>query len=128
MAAIALDIQKRQTRLSEIRLRERRATLLTTLYTLAAWVLYISMWYVDAIPGRRYPSTGFSKALAGAPVAIGPIVYVRYASHTATSHYYTDVCRILFIRRIVQIWYTTIGDAEGVFVASYTSPWHESDI
>jgi hypothetical protein len=74
LAAIALDIQKRQTRLSEIRLRERRATLLTTLYTLAVWVVYVSVWYMGAVPGPYHPRK-LSKALAGAPVVIGPIMY-----------------------------------------------------
>ncbi|KAG6860210.1 hypothetical protein C0995_014243 [Termitomyces sp. Mi166 len=82
------DIQKRQVQLSEIRLRERRATLLVTLYTLAAWGAYISLWYFGVLPhfsGQR--RSGFEKAVNGAPVVIGPIL-------------------------IVQIWYKRKGDAE----------------
>jgi hypothetical protein len=50
LAALALDIQKRETRLSEIRLRERRATLLVTLYTLAGWGAYLGLWYAQVLP------------------------------------------------------------------------------
>lgn len=95
LASLELDIQKRQTRLSEIRLRERRTTLKVTLYTLAFWVVYVSLWYTQVLPalsGHR-PNTAFEKFVKGVPVLIGPIL-------------------ILFARRIAQIWYTRIGNAE----------------
>jgi hypothetical protein len=95
LSALANDIRKRQVQLSEIRLRERRATLLVTLYTLAAWVAYVSLWYTNFLPnirGRGSPNS-MEKALGALPVILGPIV-------------------ILFIRRIVQIWYSRKGDAE----------------
>ncbi|KAG6844127.1 hypothetical protein H0H87_009583 [Tephrocybe sp. NHM501043] len=94
LSTLAQDIQKRQVQLSEIRLRERRATLLVTLYTLATWVAYVSMWYIGVLPrlsGRH--GSGIEKAAKGAPVVIGPIF-------------------ILFVRRIVQVWYKRKGDAE----------------
>ncbi|KAK7453453.1 hypothetical protein VKT23_011725 [Stygiomarasmius scandens] len=94
LSALALDIQKRQVKLSEIRLRERRATLAATLYTLAAWVAYVMLWYMDIIPWLGIKSSvKVERAVKGIPVIIGPIL-------------------ILFIRRIVQIWYTRKGDAE----------------
>ncbi|ETW77722.1 hypothetical protein HETIRDRAFT_441366 [Heterobasidion irregulare TC 32-1] len=101
LASLALDIQKRQTRLSEIRLRERRSTLLVTLWALGLWGLYVSFWYTGLLPkfsgyhGRStiYASTQFKKTVMGTPVFLGPIV-------------------ILFTRRIVQLYYTRIGDAE----------------
>ena len=43
LAAIVLDIQKQQTRLSEIRSHERRAMLLTTIYALVVWVVYVTV-------------------------------------------------------------------------------------
>lgn len=76
LASIELDIQKRQTRLSEIRLRERRTTLKVTLYTLAFWVVYVSLWYAQVLPalsGYR-PNTVFEKFVKGVPVLIGPIL------------------------------------------------------
>jgi len=95
LSSLALDIQKRQSRLSDIRLRERRSTLLTTVYTLAIWVLYVSLWYAGVLPNLsgRARTSGIEKAVKGAPVVVGPIL-------------------ILFTRRIVQLWYTRIGDAE----------------
>ena len=76
LASLELDIQKRQTRLSEIRLRERRTTLKVTLYTLAFWVVYVSLWYTQVLPifnGHR-PNTVFEKFVKGVPVLIGPIL------------------------------------------------------
>lgn len=94
LSSLALDIQKRQVKLSEIRLRERRSTLLVTLYTLAGWVGYVSLWYLGLLPNiSGHAKSRFERAVKGAPVVIGPIV-------------------ILFVRRIVQIWYTRKGDAE----------------
>jgi hypothetical protein len=95
LASLALDIQKRQTRLSEIRLRERRTTLLFSVYALALWVAYLSLWYTDLVPTlSNHPRySKFEKSVEAAPVFLGPIL-------------------ILCIRRIVQIWYTRIGDAE----------------
>ncbi|KAH9848709.1 hypothetical protein C2E23DRAFT_842239 [Lenzites betulinus] len=95
LAALSADIQKRQTHLSEIRLRERRATLLFSVYAILLWLVYTSMWYKDFLPTltshRR--NSQFERTAEAVPVFAGPIV-------------------ILFIRRIVQIWYTRIGDAE----------------
>ena len=84
LAALALDIQKRQTKLSEIRLRERRSTLLTTLYTIAIWVAYVSMWYTNLVPniGVLQQKTGIGKAVAVAPVIIGPIMCVDHSRAT----------------------------------------------
>ncbi|KAK0207135.1 hypothetical protein DFS33DRAFT_1382210 [Desarmillaria ectypa] len=96
LASLAADIQKRQTKLADIRLRERRSMLLVTLYTLVAWVVYVALWYTRALPSLAgyYRNLRVERAVKGLPVVIGPII-------------------ILFIRRIVQIWYTRKGDAEG---------------
>ncbi|THH32766.1 hypothetical protein EUX98_g1378 [Antrodiella citrinella] len=95
LASLANDIQKRQTRLAEIHLRERRWTLLGTIYTLSAWVAYVSLWYINVLPNfSNHPrNTKFEKSVKGLPVFVGPIF-------------------ILFIRRIVQIWFTRKGNAE----------------
>lgn len=74
LASLELDIQKRQTRLSEIRLRERRTTLKVTLYTLAFWVVYVSLWYAQVLPNGHRPNTAFEKFVKGVPVLIGPIL------------------------------------------------------
>ncbi|TFY80020.1 hypothetical protein EWM64_g3993 [Hericium alpestre] len=90
LSSLALDIQGRQTRLSEIRLRERRTSLAVTLYSFALWALYFSLWYTGLLPhmyGR------LARNFRTVPVFLGPIA-------------------ILFGRRIVQLWYARKGDAE----------------
>ena len=75
---LALDIQKRQTRLSEIRLRERRTTLLFSVYALALWAAYVALWYTNFVPNLsghpRYSK--FEKSVQVVPVFLGPVVYV----------------------------------------------------
>jgi len=83
---LQLDIDTRQTRLSEIRLRERRSTLAVTIYTLLAWSLYLLLWYIRFLPE-------FHPVVKGLPVFLGPIL-------------------ILFSRRIVQLWYSRKGRIE----------------
>jgi endoplasmic reticulum junction formation protein lunapark len=78
LAALALDIRKREMQLSEIRLRERRATLLVTLYTFAGWGAYLGLWYTQLLPqmsGHR-PNSRVDKAVKGFPAILGPIMYV----------------------------------------------------
>ena len=78
LAKLADDVRNRQTRLSGIRLRERRSTLLVTLYTLAGWGAYISLWYMGLLP--RFYSTRrqseVEKAIKAIPVILGPIMPV----------------------------------------------------
>lgn len=76
MSTLANDIRKRQLKLSEIRLRERRSTLLATLYTLGAWVAYVSVWYFDSLPAVKTSNFGVAKGVKVLPVLFGPIGYV----------------------------------------------------
>ncbi|VDB85526.1 unnamed protein product [Peniophora sp. CBMAI 1063] len=92
LAALKADIEKRRIRLSELRLRERRTTLASTLYALAGWGLYVSLWYMEVLPRPGF-STATDQLLRGAPVFIGPIL-------------------VLLVRRLVQLWYKRKGDAE----------------
>jgi hypothetical protein len=80
LTKLKTDIERRQTRMSELGLRGRRATLLVTLWTLAFWAMYSTAWYTNPnlIPfviGRER-GNGVDKAVKGAPVVLGPIVYV----------------------------------------------------
>ncbi|KZT04546.1 uncharacterized protein LAESUDRAFT_728038 [Laetiporus sulphureus 93-53] len=95
LASLALDIQKRQTRLSEIRLRERRSTLYFSLVAVALWASWSGLWYAGLLPNvsGHNRNSSFERTAKGVPVFLGPIL-------------------ILFTRRIVQIWYTRIGDKE----------------
>ena len=78
LALLSKDIQRRQTRLSEIRLRERRATLFVSTYTLLAWIVYTTLWYMDVLPNftahRR--TSNFERTTKAIPVFVSPIVYV----------------------------------------------------
>ncbi|KAI5116275.1 hypothetical protein M0805_009232 [Coniferiporia weirii] len=91
LSSLALDVQKRQTRLSEIRLRERRTTLILTMYTFSFWVAYVGAWYAGFLP--HLSGLQFEHTMKTVPVFVGPII-------------------IQFSRRIVQTWYTRIGNAE----------------
>lgn len=97
LAALQDDIHKRETRLSEIRLRERRITLLVTLYTVGFWVAYVSVWYANPallpllVANER--TNALEKFVKGVPVAVGPIL-------------------ILFARRMVQLFYERKETAE----------------
>jgi endoplasmic reticulum junction formation protein lunapark len=71
LASLALSIQKRQTQLSEIRLRERRATLLFTFWAFSAWVAYVGLWWAGIVGGR---GRAYNGALWGVPVFLGPVV------------------------------------------------------
>jgi len=95
LASLVKNIEERQIRLSEIRLRERRTSLLVTIYTMASWVVYVAFWYLNLLPsffGDRKRER-FETAWKALLVFIGPIL-------------------TLFVRRIVEIWYKRIGDAE----------------
>jgi endoplasmic reticulum junction formation protein lunapark len=77
LSNLANDIQKRQLKLSEIRLRERRSTLLTTLYTLGAWVAYVGVWYWDSLPAMsKWTNPAVAKGVKFLPVVFGPVMYV----------------------------------------------------
>ncbi|KZV79386.1 hypothetical protein EXIGLDRAFT_735172 [Exidia glandulosa HHB12029] len=92
LSALATEIAQRQARLADIRQRERRATLWFTLYAGAAWAAYVALWYARLVP-RASSRAAVERMLAGAPVLAGPLV-------------------IVFARRIMQAWYTRIGNAE----------------
>jgi hypothetical protein len=115
IAALARDIQKRELQLNEIRLRERRATLLVTLYTFAGWGAYLGLWYTQLLPqmsGHR-PNSRVEKAVKGFLAILGPIMYV-ILSLFLSAYMINLASSILFTRRIVQLWYNRKGNAEGM--------------
>ncbi|KAG2120374.1 hypothetical protein DEU56DRAFT_894853 [Suillus clintonianus] len=88
LSALAADVARRQTRLAEIRLRERRTTLQFTLGTLSLWISFVYLWYA-----RMLPATWHDSLLAKVAVLVGPVI-------------------ILFARRMMQIWYSWKGGRE----------------
>ncbi|KAJ6605963.1 hypothetical protein B0H10DRAFT_2075372 [Mycena sp. CBHHK59/15] len=106
LATLATNIQKRQTLLSEIRLRERKATMLVTLYAILGWLMYLAFWYygvVSAGRGANGQVRGAERALRALPVFVGLFLMKPRSKYPLS---------ILFIRRIVQVWYNRKGNAE----------------
>ncbi|KAK8870027.1 hypothetical protein IAR55_000597 [Kwoniella newhampshirensis] len=50
LARLATDISEAKTHLSEIRLRERRFSLLVNAYGVAAWAVWVGLWWVNGLP------------------------------------------------------------------------------
>ncbi|KAG8957531.1 hypothetical protein FRC00_003824 [Tulasnella sp. 408] len=79
LASLSLSISSAQTRLSEIRLRERRSTLLVTLYAIGFWMLYVLLWWT-VLP--RYQLWAYHSRddraiqgiIKGVPAVVGPIL------------------------------------------------------
>jgi len=78
---LRISIALRRQRLAEMRLRERRATLWTTLYLMAAWIAYAAVWYagwIYALAGvnRSHANNAmlWTKTLITAPVFVGPVM------------------------------------------------------
>jgi hypothetical protein len=50
LAQLATDINDAKIHLSEIRLRERRFTLLVNAYGIALWAVWVGLWWVRGLP------------------------------------------------------------------------------
>lgn len=66
LASLAARITDSRAALAALRLRERRATLLLTLYGLAAWALYLALWLAHALVPHS--------VLGAVPVFLGPVL------------------------------------------------------
>ncbi|WVR04954.1 hypothetical protein IAU60_001966 [Kwoniella sp. DSM 27419] len=77
LARLATDINEAKTHLSEIRLRERRTSLLINLYGFGLWAVWVGLWWLDGLPlgliGLSHRSTE-GRAVGAAGIAAGPIV------------------------------------------------------
>ncbi|KAK4684072.1 endoplasmic reticulum junction formation protein lunapark, partial [Tremellales sp. Uapishka_1] len=77
LAHLSTEIQEAKTHLSEIRLRERRLSLLLMLYGVAAWSFWTGLWYLHALPFGLVGWTNDgveARAASLAGIALGPIV------------------------------------------------------
>ncbi|KIY64447.1 hypothetical protein CYLTODRAFT_401875 [Cylindrobasidium torrendii FP15055 ss-10] len=97
LSNLARDVDKRKSKLADIRSREQRTQFAITLYTVSAYVLYVVLWYMRSLPpligmGIRVTRDA-EKALKGVFVLVGPVL-------------------IFALRRVVQIWYSRKGNAE----------------
>lgn len=76
LARLATDINDAKKHLSEIRLRERRSSLLINAYGLALWAVWVGLWWVRGLPFGLlgWSSDGLEwKAVGGGGVAAGPL-------------------------------------------------------
>lgn len=68
-------ITARQSKLQQIRLRERRTNALFITYGLALWVVYGALWYFGVVGSRRNGSArALEKGLGMLPMVLGPVV------------------------------------------------------
>ncbi|KAG8959993.1 hypothetical protein FRC03_007219 [Tulasnella sp. 419] len=117
LSNLTQTIQIKEQRLSELRLRERRASLVVTLYAFGFWVLYLGLWWTfldrvkifdrgvagrDGVVRRRKDKETIDRIVKSIPAVVGPIA-------------------ILFVRRIVQLFYHNKGDAEEKHIKSLRS-------
>ncbi|WVQ98457.1 hypothetical protein IAU59_005582 [Kwoniella sp. CBS 9459] len=76
LARLATDINEAKTHLSEIRLRERRISLLVNLYGIGLWALWVGLWWVHGLPlgliGLSHRDVE-GKAVEMAGIAGGPV-------------------------------------------------------
>lgn len=79
LAALSMSIQSKQTRLAEIRLRERRATLVVTLYAIGGWLVYLAAWWT-VLPRwyiwrpRSRDEVTLQAVIKAIPALVGPIL------------------------------------------------------
>ncbi|KZO94282.1 hypothetical protein CALVIDRAFT_501904 [Calocera viscosa TUFC12733] len=92
LSKLAESIDTKKAQLADIRLRERRATLLFTLYSLLLWIVYTGAWYLELLPGS-WGRTRVLKVLRALPVGAVPVI-------------------IFFIRRLVHTFYSWRASSE----------------
>ncbi|CAE7223485.1 unnamed protein product [Rhizoctonia solani] len=104
LEAIADSIRTRGEHLSEIRLREKRASFLFLLYSVGAWGVYLAAWFTSVLPSLEGHQTLWNwkipksadKVIFLTPAVLGPLFIYQ-------------------IRRLVQAWYKrqeTLEEAE----------------
>ncbi|KAB5594263.1 Protein lunapark [Ceratobasidium theobromae] len=93
LEALAESIRARDEHLSEIRRREARTSLLFTLYSIAAWALYLALWFYSLLP----PLEGHQALNWTVPKSVEKIVHVAPGVAGPIIIYQT--------RRLVQSWY-----------------------
>ncbi|CAE6387911.1 unnamed protein product [Rhizoctonia solani] len=94
LEAIAESIRTRDEHLSEIRLREKRASLLFSLYSMGIWGIYLAAWFTSVLPsfeGHQTPwnwriPKSVDKVVLLTPAVLGPFLIYQ-------------------VRRLVQSWY-----------------------
>ncbi|CED83257.1 Predicted membrane protein [Phaffia rhodozyma] len=104
LQTLSQSIQDKQQHLSEIKLRERRSTLLVTLYLIGFWILYALLWWIDYLPlglmgFNSQPDEWESDDERGLVESYGGIIILALPA-------FIGPIVIIFIRRTVKAWYT----------------------
>jgi hypothetical protein len=75
LARLSTEINEAKTNLAEIRLRERRFSLLLNLYGISLWVLWIGVWWLGAIPWGLVAlhDDGLAQMIEFAVIIAGPV-------------------------------------------------------
>jgi hypothetical protein len=77
LAQLATDINDAKIHLSEIRLRERRFTLLVNAYGIALWAVWVGLWWVRGLPlglvGWSFNDVE-GRLLGAGGVLVGPVL------------------------------------------------------
>lgn len=83
LSRLATEVQDAKIHLSEIRLRERRFSLLVNLYGLGLWGIWAGLWWLRRLP---FGLVGWAhedleaKAVGTSGVLAGPVLYVDFTA------------------------------------------------
>jgi hypothetical protein len=81
LSRLSTEIAEAKTHLSEIRLRERRLTLLINAYGVALWAIWAGLWWIGGLPLGLFgwDSRGNEASFVGiGGVGAGPLVWVLW--------------------------------------------------
>jgi hypothetical protein len=78
LARLSTEINEAKTNLSEIRLRERRISLLLYAYGVLGWAVWVGLWWIHGLPWALFGINAetLGRALGAAGVIGGPIGFV----------------------------------------------------
>lgn len=79
LAKLSTEIDEARVHLSEVRLRERRWSLLVNLYGIALWAVLVGLWWTRHLPLGLlgWSSDGMEAKIVGTSiVAAAPVLYV----------------------------------------------------
>jgi hypothetical protein len=77
LARLSTEIDEVKTHLSQVRLKERRWSLLVNAYGITLWAVWVGLWYVRGLPLGLFRIDSQSleyKAIGGGGIAAGPIL------------------------------------------------------
>lgn len=75
LSRLSSEIAEAKTNLSEIRLRQRRISLLVTVYGVLLWFAWVALWWIGGIPWRMVGvyDDGIAQLVELAIIVFGPV-------------------------------------------------------